>query len=234
MAGVLRHAPERVVQIWIRSGSKRLMDLRETARNSGIAVLDADDHALERLVGDARHQGVVAEFLPRPAVDEAALADLIAKAGEKALVLMLDGVQDPHNLGACLRTAAAAGATAVVIPKDRAVGLTPAARRAAAGAAEVLPLAEVTNLARCMDALADAGVWRVGLAGEADGSLYSADFAGPLALVAGSEESGLRRLTREHCDRLVHIPMAGGAGSLNVSVAIGIALFEANRQRLNI
>jgi 23S rRNA (guanosine2251-2'-O)-methyltransferase len=147
------------------------------------------------------------------------------------LLLILDGVQDPHNLGACLRSAAAAGATAVIVPKDRAATLTPTARKVAAGGAERVPLVRVTNLARCMKDLQDAGIWIVGLAGEAEASLYSVDLKGPMAIAMGGEGEGLRRLTREHCDYLAKIPMASGMESLNVSVAAGISLFEALRQR---
>jgi 23S rRNA (guanosine2251-2'-O)-methyltransferase len=147
------------------------------------------------------------------------------------LLLVLDGVTDPHNLGACLRTAEAAGVHAVIIPKDRSAGVDAVARKVAAGAAEFVPVAAVTNLARMLDLLKDKGVWVVGTDGEAPQTLYQADLARPLALVLGAEGSGMRRLTRERCDFLVRIPMAGQIESLNVSVAAGVSLFEARRQR---
>ena len=228
--GLLDHAPERIVRVWIKRSGARLETLAARLKQHGVAFEIADDRALERLADGVRHQGVIAEFKARDPIDENQLFDLVEKA-DAPLLLVLDGVQDPHNLGACLRSAAAAGALAVVIPKDRAVGLTPAARRAAAGAAELMPVAMVTNLARTLSKLADLGVWRVGLAGEAEQSLFDVDLAGPLALVMGSEEKGLRRLTGENCDVLAHIPMPGPIESLNVSVAAGVSLFEAVRAR---
>lgn len=228
--GLLETTPERVVRAWIKRGNARLDELARRLKSLGVPVELADDKALERLAGGVRHQGVIVEFKASEPIDENELMDRV-EAAEAPLVLVLDGVQDPHNLGACLRSAAAAGAIAVIVPKDRAVGLTPAARRAAAGAAERLPLAAVTNLARCLDRLAEAGLWRVGLAGESAQSLFEVDLAGPLALVLGSEEKGLRRLTRERCDVLARIPMPGAMESLNVSVAAGVALFEAVRMR---
>ncbi len=232
VSGLLEQAPERIVRAWLKRGGERLDELARRLNQAGVAVEMADERALDRMARGERHQGVVAEFLAAEPIDEAELAELVAAVGDRALVLVLDGVQDPHNLGACLRSAAAAGAVAVVVPRDRASGLTPAARRAAAGAAERLPVAAVTNLARCLDRLADLGLWRIGLAGEAETSLFETDLAGPVALVMGGEERGLRRLTRERCDRLAHIPMPGGTESLNVSVAAGIGLFSVVRARL--
>ncbi|MGA9421901.1 MAG: 23S rRNA (guanosine(2251)-2'-O)-methyltransferase RlmB, partial [Rhodanobacteraceae bacterium] len=156
---------------------------------------------------------------------------LVADAGRNALLLVLDGVTDPHNLGACLRSAAAAGVTAVVVPKDRAVGITPIVRRASAGAADRVPLVVVTNLARSLRVLKDAGVWLSGLAGDAERSIYTLDLVGPTALVLGGEAEGMRRLVRERCDYVARIPMPGAMESLNVSVAVGVVLFEALRQR---
>jgi len=163
------------------------------------------------------------------AKSERDLADLLET--DNALFLVLDGVTDPHNLGACLRSAAAAGTTAVIVPKDRAVGITPVVRRASAGAVDRVPLIEVTNLARALRDMKDAGVWLTGLAGEAEASLYDVDLKGKTALVMGGEGEGMRRLTREACDHLARIPMPGSMESLNVSVATGVALFEAVRQR---
>jgi 23S rRNA (guanosine2251-2'-O)-methyltransferase len=187
--------------------------------------------ALDRETGGAVHQGVVAEVRPSAPLDENSLLDLITGLDSPALVLVLDGVSDPHNLGACLRTADAAGATAVVAPRDRAAGLTPAVRKVAAGAAETVPFAQVTNLARALRDLQSAGLWIAGTAEDGDRELFAADLTGPLALVMGSEGRGLRRLTRECCDFTLRLPMQGTVGSLNVSVAAGIVLYESLRQR---
>ena len=227
---LLEAAPARVVRVWIQPGSGRLKSLQGQIDEAGIAVEECDGRVLDRLAEGVRHQGVVAEFRPREPLDDSGL-DACLDQVEVPLVLMLDGVTDPHNLGACMRSAAAAGAHALVVPKDRAAGLTPVTRRAAAGASERLPLARVTNLARCLRRLAERGLWRVGLVGRAETSIYQARLEGPLALVLGSEDRGLRRLTREHCDELVRIPMPGMMESLNVSVAAGVALFEAVRCR---
>jgi 23S rRNA (guanosine2251-2'-O)-methyltransferase len=189
---------------------------------------------LDLLAPELRHQGVLA-MMPAAAVSEYAGEDALdLPASADALILVLDGVQDPHNLGACLRTAEAAGVLAVVIPKDRAAGLTPIVRKAAAGAAERVPLIAVTNLSRTLQKLKDLGYWLTGLtglAGESTQSLYESDLTGPRVLVLGAEGEGLRRLTKEHCHQLVRIPMAGKAESLNVSVAAGVCLYEAVRQR---
>jgi 23S rRNA (guanosine2251-2'-O)-methyltransferase len=187
--------------------------------------------ALDRMTGGARHQGVVARYNAPSALAESALSGLAEKAGREALFLVLDGVTDPHNFGACLRSAEAAGAAAVIVPKDRAVGVTPTVRRASAGAADRVPIVSATNLARALKALKDAGVWMVGLAGDAVQSVYEVDLDGPIAFVLGSEGEGMRRLTREHCDFIAKIPMRGEVESLNVSVSTGIVLFEALRQR---
>lgn len=228
---LLARSPDRVIQLWFHPGSERAAALAGEARTGGIPVQESNPRALDRMVSGETHQGIVAEFQPVEPGTEADLDELAERHGSDFLVLLLDQVQDPHNLGACMRSAAAAGACAVVAPRDRAASLTPAARRAAAGAAESLPLIEVANLARTMDRLRKLGVWCVGLAGEAEQTLWSVDLSGPLALVLGGEERGLRRLTRERCDLLAAVPMPGNAESLNVSVAAGIALFEAVRQR---
>jgi len=228
---VLEHAPERVVRVWVAGRARRLGELARRADGAGIAVETASAQALDRMAGGVAHQGVVAECRAVEPRTERDLDELAESAGPGALFLVLDQVQDPHNLGACLRTAAAAGATAVIAPRDRAAGLTPAARRAAAGAAEVLPLVWVANLARSLERLGRAGVWVIGLAGDAERTIQAVALDGPAALVLGGEERGLRRLTRERCDALARIPMIGPVDSLNVSVAAGIALFEALRQR---
>ncbi len=232
VSGLADTSPERIVRVWIKRSGKRLDALAEQLKKAGVSVEWADERALDRRANGERHQGVIAEFQAREPINEHDLIELIESANRDPLVLVLDGVQDPHNLGACLRSAVAAGAIAVVTPKDRATGLTPAARRAAAGAAELISLAVVTNLARTLVRLGDHGVRSIGLAGESDNSLFATDLTGPLALVLGGEEHGLRRLTRERCDQLACIPMRGATESLNVSVAAGISLFEAVRQRL--
>ncbi|MEJ2686897.1 MAG: 23S rRNA (guanosine(2251)-2'-O)-methyltransferase RlmB [Gammaproteobacteria bacterium] len=186
---------------------------------------------LGRLTDQARAAGV-RMVQARGVADEAGLSELLDRLSEPPLLLVLDGVQDPHNLGACLRSADAAGVHGVVIPKDRAAGLTAVVRKVASGAAETVPVFAVTNLARTLRNLKEAGVWVYGAAGEARQSIYDLDLRGPVALVLGSEGKGLRRLTREHCDGLARIPMAGQVESLNVSVATGVLLFEARRQRL--
>ena len=229
--GLVRHAPERIVRAWTKPGSRRLEELADALRAAGAAVEHADERALDRMAGKVRHQGVIAEFRPRQPGDDRRLQELVETLDEQALFLVLDGVQDPGNLGACLRTAAAAAVTAVIIPRNRAVGLTPAARRSAAGAAERVELVIVTNLARSLRLLAEHGVWRVGLAAGHGDSIFRSRLDGALALVLGGEEGGMRRLTREHCDELVEIPMPGAIESLNVSVAAGIALFAAVDRR---
>jgi len=209
----------------------RIKQLAEQARAHHIPVHHRPREQLDKLAGQARHQGVVALYEPPPMTHEDALAGLLERDGMQTLVLVLDGVTDPHNLGACLRSAAAVRATAVIVPKDRAVGLTPVVRRASAGGADRVPLIAVTNLARTLRELKDAGVWITGLAGDTETSVYEVDFRGPVALVLGSEGEGLRRLTRELCDFVAKIPMPGAMESLNVSVATGVVLFEALRQR---
>ena len=208
-----------------------MKELGERAREMGVKPHARDRAALDRMTGGARHQGVVARYKAPAPLPESALEGLAEKAGRTALFLVLDGITDPHNFGACLRSAEAAGVTAVVVPKDRAVGVTPTVRRASAGAADRVPIVSATNLARALRHLKDAGVWLVGLAGDAPQSLYALDLQGPTAIVLGSEGEGLRRLTRQNCDFLARIPMRGDIDSLNVSVTAGIALFEALRQR---
>ena len=193
--------------------------------------MDAASDALDAATGGAAHQGVLAEVRPSAPLDENSLLDLLTSLPVPALVLVLDGVTDPHNLGACLRTADAAGATAVVAPRDRAAGLTPVVRKVAAGAAETVPFAQVTNLARSLRDMKEAGLWIAGTAEDGEKELFDADLTGPLALVMGSEGKGLRRLTRECCDFRLRLPMRGAVASLNVSVAAGVALYEAVRQR---
>jgi 23S rRNA (guanosine2251-2'-O)-methyltransferase len=232
---LLQRSPQRVRQLWLsaeRESAARLQELRTLAGNAGIAIQDADGQRLERLAGGERHQGVVVELVPRAGDPETQLEEALEALGETPpLLLVLDGVTDPHNLGACLRSADAAGVAAVIVPRDRAAGLTPVVRKVAAGAAETLPLVQVVNLARTLRELKERGIWLVGTADDAPRTLYEVDLKGPTALVLGSEGEGMRRLTREACDELVSIPMGGAVESLNVSVATGVALFEAVRQR---
>jgi len=230
---LLKQAPERVLSISIdraRMGPRRQQLLQE-ARTAGVAVEETGDDLLDRQAGHSNHQGVVARCRAAPERNEADFTGFLAALPAAPLLLVLDGIQDPHNLGACLRSADAAGAHAVVLPRDNSAPLTPVVRKVASGAAESIPVFRVTNLARALEAMKAAGIWLVGAAGEADRDLYAADLKGPLALVLGAEGAGLRRLTRDTCDFLVRIPMAGTVESLNVSVAAGICLFEAVRQR---
>jgi 23S rRNA (guanosine2251-2'-O)-methyltransferase len=222
---------ELLVDIATAQRNARIKELIDQARSHHIPVHHRPREQLDKLAGEARHQGIVALYEPPPMTHEDDLAALIERDGMETLVLVLDGITDPHNLGACLRSAAAAKVTAVIVPKDRAVGLTPVVRRASAGGADRVPLVAVTNLARTLRELKDAGVWITGLAGDTETSVYEVDFRGPVALVLGSEGEGMRRLTRELCDFVAKIPMPGVMESLNVSVATGVVLFEALRQR---
>ena len=232
---LLQRSPQRVRQLWLsssRDAATRLQELRALAGQAGITVVEADDAQLDKLADGERHQGVIVEIAPRASDPETQLEEALEALGDTPpLLLVLDGVTDPHNLGACLRSADAAGVAAVIVPRDRAVGLTPVVRKVAAGAAESVPLVQVVNLARTLRELKDRGVWLVGTSEDAARTLYDLDLSGPTALVLGSEGEGMRRLTREACDELVSIPMAGAVESLNVSVATGVALFEAVRQR---
>lgn len=220
-------------ELWLLEGrrDRRLTELEALAVQRGVPVRRAARARLDELAGGGRHQGALARAAAASAALPADLDALLAGIQGPPLLLVLDGVQDPHNLGACLRTANAAGVHGVLAPRDRATGLTPAARKVASGAAEATPFIQVTNLARALRRLREAGIWVVGTAGEGGTGLFEADLRGPLALVMGAEERGLRRLTREHCDLLVRLPMAGTVESLNVSVAAGICLYEALRQR---
>jgi 23S rRNA (guanosine2251-2'-O)-methyltransferase len=232
---LLQRSPQHVRQLWLsssRDAASRLQELRALAEQAGITVIDADDAQLDKLADGERHQGVIGEIAPRASDPETQLEEALEALGDAPpLLLVLDGVTDPHNLGACLRSADAAGVAAVIVPRDRAVGLTPVVRKVAAGAAEAVPLVQVVNLARTLRELKDRGVWLVGMSDDASRTLYDLDLSGPTALVLGSEGEGMRRLTREACDDLASIPMAGAVESLNVSVATGVALFEAVRQR---
>ena len=234
VGAALRHEPQRLRGLWVdrRRRDARIRELLALAEAAGVRVYAEDAEALDRQCGGERHQGVFARMKAAERQWREDELDALLDAIEgPALLLVLDGVQDPHNLGACLRSADAAGVHAVLAPNDRAAGLTPTARKVACGAAEHVPFIPVTNLARTLRELKQRGIWLVGAAGEAEADLYAMDLAGPVALVLGAEEKGLRRLTREECDYLAHIPMTGTVESLNVSVATGVFLFEALRQR---
>lgn len=230
---LVNHA-SRVRRLTLQQGrqDRRAAEVEALARAAGVPVAVRPGTELDRLSGEGAHQGAVAEVEPAEPRGEDDLVGLVEAAGKGALVLVLDGVQDPHNLGACLRTAEAAGVTAVVVPRDRACSLTPVVRKVAAGAAEVVPFVQVTNLVRCLGGLKQLGLWIVGTEGEADRDLFSADLTGPLAVVVGGEGRGMRRLTGEACDYTLRLPMRGVTESLNVSVATGVVLYEALRQRL--
>jgi len=229
---LLRHHPKRVKQVWLAEGrgDPRAQVLIELAAQARVSVGQCERREMDAWV-EGVHQGVVAEVSPSQVWGEVMLDELLDRAEGPPLLLVLDGVTDPHNLGACLRTADAAGALAVIVPKDKSATLNATVRKVACGAAEVIPLVAVTNLARTLEKLQQKGLWIVGTAGEAEQSLYEQDLTGPIVLVMGAEGRGMRRLTREHCDYLVRLPMAGSVSSLNVSVATGVCLFEALRQR---
>ena len=229
----LTHDPKNILELYFETNSDnpRVRELSERARELGLKPHSRDRAALDRMTGGARHQGAVARYKAPPPRTESDLYELVEKAETDTLLLVLDGVTDPHNLGACLRSAEAAGVTAVIVPKDKAAGITPTVRRASSGAADRVAFFAVTNLARTLKALKDKGVWLVGLAGDAQQDFYTLDLKGPLGIVMGSEGEGMRRLTAESCDFLAQIPMRGDVESLNVSVATGVTLFEALRQR---
>ena len=227
----LRHDARSIHQLYVeaRRKDKRMLDFVARAEAAGVQPVAVDGARLDGLAGSDRHQGVVAivEEVKLPL----SIAEVLDLAGAQPLLLVLDSITDPRNLGACLRVADGAGVNAVVAPKDRAVGLNTIAAKTASGAAESVPYVVVTNLARALRELQDAGVRLVGTSDDAPRSLYEADLTGPLAIVMGAEGEGMRRLTREHCDELVRIPMQGAVESLNVSVASGVCLYEALRQR---
>ncbi len=227
----LRHDPESIKEIFIDGGRQdaRARDLIKHAELQSVRLILADGKRLDGMAPEARHQGVIARIEGGRKV--AHLDDVLDTLEEPAFLLVLDGVTDPRNLGACLRVADAVGAHAVVAPKDRAVGLTDVAAKTACGAAETMPYVMVTNLARTLRELQEREIWVVGTAGEAESDLYGAEWPQATAWVLGAEGEGLRRLTRENCDQLVRIPMYGSVESLNVSVAAGICLYEARRRR---
>ena len=227
----LKTAPDSITEIHVDATRRdaRMRQFVERAVDAGAKVVDSDGERLDALAGNSRHQGVVARVPPLPlrhSVDE-----VLDDVKGPPLVLVLDGVTDPHNLGACLRVADGAGVHAVLAPKDHAVGLNATVAKVASGAAETVPYLMVTNLARALADLKDRDIRVIGLSDTAEKTIFDVDLTGHLALVMGAEGSGMRQLTRKHCDELVSIPMAGAVESLNVSVAAGICLFEAVRQR---
>ena len=230
---VLKREPERLRQVWIQTGrqDKRVKSITDTLDSLGVRWKVVHRRELDERVSGV-HQGIVAAVSESREWTEDDLLAQLAGSDKPPFLLVLDGVTDPHNLGACMRTADAVGVQAVIVPKDKSASLTPVARKVACGAAETVPFVRVTNLARFLRSLQDQGVWLIGTAGEAKATLYQADFKGPVALVMGAEGKGMRRLTREHCDQLINIPMLGHVDSLNVSVATGVCLYEALRQRL--
>lgn len=229
----LRHDPEGVREIYLAAGRQdgRARDLAQLAAARGVRVVPLDAARLDGMAGGGRHQGVVAKVAAQQKY--LTVDDVLDGLAEPALLLVLDGVTDPHNLGACLRVADAAGAHAVIAPKDRACGLNATAVKVASGAADTVPYIVVTNLARTLREIKDRGIWTIGAAGEATKDIYAIEQKGATAWVLGAEGEGLRRLTRDTCDELAKIPMFGSVESLNVSVASGICLFEARRQRGN-
>lgn len=229
---LLENDPQRFQQVFILKGrdDRRLQPLVDELEANGIIIQVANRQWLDNKAEGAVHQGIVALVKAGRQYQEQDLPDLLAST-DTPFLLILDGVTDPHNLGACLRSADAAGVHAVIVPKDRSAQLNATAKKVASGAAEHIPLIRVTNLARTMRLLQENGVWIVGAAGEASHTLFQSKMTGPLAVVMGAEGEGMRRLTRENCDQLISIPMAGSVSSLNVSVATGICLFEAVRQR---
>jgi len=213
------------------STNPRLLKLLEEARSLAVNIIKADDKALERLSKTHNHQHIVAEYQQAESYTEKDLLTIIGNLNKPALLLVLDGVTDPHNLGACLRTAEAAAVDAVIVPKDNSVGLTPTVRKVASGAADLVPLVKVTNLSRTLQTLKKEGVWIMGTSDKAKINYFQQDFTAPMALVMGAEGAGMRRLTEKQCDVLLSLPMAGKISSLNISVATGVCLYEANRQR---
>jgi len=227
----LKTAPQSITEIHVDATRRdaRMRQFVQRASDAGAKLVDSDDQRLAGLAGTPRHQGVVARVEPLPA--RHSLDEVLDDVVGPPLVLVLDGVTDPHNLGACLRVADGAGAHAVVAPKDHAVGLNATVAKVASGAAETVPYLMVTNLARTLTELKERDIRVIGTSEDAERTLYEADFSGPVALVLGAEGAGMRQLTRKLCDELVRIPMAGAVESLNVSVAAGVCLFEARRQR---
>ncbi len=232
---LLNSKPEQFLELHIQDthDNKSLLSLASLAKTLGVNVSGVSKKQLDQWLPERNHQGVAAKVRLQPLLTEDDFSTLIDACDKPPLFLILDGVQDPHNLGACLRTADAVGVTAVIIPKDRSASLTPVVRKVASGAAETVPVVQVTNLVRAIEMLKKLGVWIMGTSMQTTQSLYQVDLKGSVAIVLGAEGTGLRRLTEERCDVLMQIPMIGVVESLNVSVAAGVCLYEATRQRLN-
>lgn len=233
VSSMLKKSAKEIGTLYVMTGKRnqRVNDLMDVARKLNIRVERVGAEFFDQKCADGVHQGVLVESQVNYAKDEAFLDQLLASLDEPAFLLVLDGVTDPHNIGACLRTADAAGIHAVIAPKDKSGTLNGTAIKVACGAAENTPFISVTNLARTLKKLQEQGIWITGTAGEATVPMYQTDLTGPTAIVMGAEGKGMRRLTREHCDNLTFMPMAGEVSSLNVSVATGVILFEAVRQR---
>lgn len=230
---MLDNSPHKLLEVYVGNNKqdRRVQKLIEQAQQQGISIQKVDIKKLDQWLVDCNHQGVVGKITATTLLQESDLMGL-CKNHPKPLFLILDGVQDPHNFGACLRTADAAGVTAVIIPKDNSVGVTSVVRKVSSGAADSVNIIQVSNLARVMRELQQQGVWITGTAADGEQSLYAMDFTGPMALVLGAEGAGMRQLTRQHCDFLAHIPMLGSVESLNVSVATAVCLYEVVRQRM--
>lgn len=230
---ILKNKPDIIQKLWLQKDRQdaRFQEIKALAQQQGKVIQLVSKAELDKLATDHVHQGVIAAIHETPNYTEADLQNLLQNSKQPPLLLILDGVQDPHNVGACLRTANAAGVTAVIVPKDNAAGITAVTRKVASGAAETTPLIQVTNLARTMRFLKEQGIWLYGTSDDAKESLYQTSLTGALGLVMGAEGQGMRRLTQEQCDGMMHIPMLGQVSSLNVSVATGICLFETLRQR---
>ncbi len=233
VSSALSRNSDSLLGLWIDRNrqDKRIKDLLKQAHEAGITIDQVDQKSLDRQSNGVRHQGVVARVKLGTQSGEQSLFELLDRLPGPLLLLVLDQVQDPHNLGACLRSADGAGVDAVILPKDGAAPVNETVRRVAAGAAERVQTFYVTNLARCLEQLQDRGIWITGCADESDLDMYQLEFSDSTAIVMGAEATGLRRLTRENCDQIVRIPMAGSVSSLNVSVATGVILFEVVRQR---
>lgn len=230
----LQTHPEDIVEIFLNETreDKRFQEIIQLAKEQGISLNKIQQKQLDQWLPETNHQGIAAKIRLKTPLTERDFPNLLENAKKPPLFLVLDGVQDPHNLGASLRTADAVSVTAVIIPRDRSASITPVVRKVACGAAETLAIVQVSNLVRALESLKELGVWIMGASGEAKQSLYQTDLKGPVAIVLGAEGTGLRRLTEECCDTLMHIPMRGTVESLNVSVAAGICLYEALRQRI--
>jgi len=230
---ILTKQPERILRLCVFQdrNDKKMESLLKLAKNKGVSVEQVSKQTLDKMTQEANHQGVVAFCEQARVYEESDIESLLNQLSKPPFILVLDGVQDPHNLGACFRTADAAGVDMIIAPRDKSVGITPVVSKVACGAAETVPFVQVTNLVRALEKLKEQGIWLYGAAGEAEQTLYKTNLTGAVAIVLGAEGDGLRRLTREHCDVLVKIPMYGSVSSLNVSVATGVFLFEVVRQR---